>query len=204
MKHMGRLTQTDTIDPALFSGESPYRNRLLVAMPGLHESFFNRSVIYMCAHSEAGAMGIVINQKLPDIAFGELMGQLELPQPLLAKAPVVHFGGPVETGRGFVLHSTDFIRADTVRINDRVCITATVDILKAIAEGKGPHRSIFALGYAGWGPGQLEEEMQANSWLTAPADDDLVFSPDIGAKWERALSVLGVNPLALSMEAGHA
>jgi putative transcriptional regulator len=118
--------------------------------------------------------------------------------------PVVHFGGPVDTGRGFVLHSDDFMRDDTVRINEHMCITGTVDILKAMAEGRGPHKSIFALGYAGWGPGQLETEIQSNSWLTVSADDDVVFSTDLGLKWEKALSRLGVNPYALSMEAGRA
>lgn len=185
-------------------GASPYRNSLLIAMPGMRESFFAKSVIYVCAHSEAGAMGIVINQKLPDIAFSDLLAQLMLPQSQMKVEPVVHFGGPVDTGRGFVLHSGDFMREDTVRLDGGICITGTVDILRAMAEGRGPDRSIFALGYAGWGPGQLEAEMQANTWLTVPADDDLVFSPDLAGKWEKALGRLGVSPLMLSAEAGHA
>jgi putative transcriptional regulator len=185
-------------------GVSPYRNSLLIAMPAMRENFFMKSVIYVCAHSDAGAMGIVINQKLPDIAFSDLLDQLMLPQSEMKVEPVVHFGGPVDTGRGFVLHSGDFMREDTVKLDTGICITGTVDILKAMAEGRGPSRSIFALGYAGWGPGQLEAEMQANSWLTAPADDDLVFSSDLPRKWEKALSRLGVSPLALSAEAGHA
>ena len=118
--------------------------------------------------------------------------------------PVVHFGGPVETGRGFVLHSTDFIREDTVRITDTLCITGTVDILQAIAEGRGPTRSIFALGYAGWSAGQLESEIQSNSWLTIPADDDLIFGTPLDDKWGKALSRMGINAHALSATAGHA
>lgn len=192
------------IDPDLLKGDSPFRNRLLIAMPSMSDGFFTRSVIYVCAHSAAGAMGIVINQKLPDVQFHDLLSQLHLPKSQLIVQPIVHFGGPVETGRGFVLHSTDFMREDTVRINDNMCITGTIDILRAIAEGKGPHRSIFALGYAGWGAGQLEAEVQANSWLTAPADDELIFNTDLTKKWDRAMSLLGINPLLLSHDVGHA
>lgn len=192
------------IDPDLLKGDSPFRNRLLIAMPSMNEGFFSRSVIYICAHSAAGAMGIVINQKLPDVQFHDLLSQLHLPKSQLIVQPIVHFGGPVETGRGFVLHSTDFMREDTVRINDNMCITGTIDILRAIAEGKGPNRSIFALGYAGWSAGQLEAEVQANSWLTAPADDELIFNTDLSKKWDRAMGLLGVNPILLSPEVGHA
>ena len=171
-------------------------------MPQLADGFFNRSVIYVCAHSAEGAMGIVINQPMPDIAFSELLEQLHLPQS--AAAPTVHFGGPVETGRGFVLHSTDFCREDTVRLTEDLSLTGTIDILRAISEGRGPSRAIFALGYAGWGPGQLEAELQANSWLTVPADDDLIFDPDLPHKWALALDRLGVSPLALSLHGGTA
>ena len=192
------------IDPNLLKGYSPFRNSLLIAMPSLSDGFFTRSVVYVCAHSAAGAMGIVINQRLPDVQFHDLLSQLHLPRSQLVVEPIVHFGGPVETGRGFVLHSTDFMREDTVRINDSMCVTGTVDILRAIAEGKGPHNSIFALGYAGWSAGQLEREMQSNSWLTIPADDEIVFKVDIGKKWEAALGRLGINPLLLSADIGHA
>ncbi len=192
-------------DPNLMNGDSPFRNHLLIAMPGLGDSFFHRSVVYVCANSAAGAMGIVINQKLQDVQFRELLEQLKLPQPqTVTQQPIVHFGGPVETGRGFVLHSTDFMREDTVRINDHICITGTIDILSSIAEGRGPARSIFALGYSGWGPGQLEQEMQSNSWLTVPADDELIFSTDIAHKWEKSLKRLGIDPAMLSMDAGRA
>lgn len=192
------------IDPDLLKGDSPFRNRLLLAMPSMSDGFFTRSVIYVCAHSAAGAMGIVINQKLPDVQFHDLLSQLHLPKSQLIMQPIVHFGGPVETGRGFVLHSTDFMREDTVRINDNMCITGTIDILRAIAEGKGPNRSIFALGYAGWSAGQLEAEVQANSWLTAPADDEIIFNTDLTKKWDRAMGLLGINPILLSHDVGHA
>jgi len=197
-------TDTQQIDPNLLKGDSPFRDSLLVAMPGLDMGFFARSVVYICAHSAAGAMGIVVNQKLPDIDFKDLLTQLHLPQPPLLTAPIVHFGGPVETGRGFVLHSPDFLQDDTVRINDHICITGTVEILRAISEGRGPSRSLFALGYAGWGPGQLEAEVQANSWLTLPADDEILFQAALGRKWDLALERLGISAAMLSTESGHA
>ena len=192
------------IDPNLLKGESPFRNQLLIAMPGMEQGFFHRSVVYLCAHSDAGAMGIVINQKLPDIDFKDLLAQLSLPRSELSMEPIVHFGGPVETGRGFVLHSTDFMRDDTVRINDRMAITGTIDILRALAEGRGPERSIFALGYAGWGPGQLEEELRANAWLTMPADDEVMFETALSRKWDAAMTRLGINPATLSSHSGRA
>lgn len=198
------LPDKPQIDPNLLKGDSPLRNSLLVAMPSLRDGFFAKSVVYICAHSEAGAMGIVINQKLPDVDFGDLLSQLNLPESKLIVPPIVHFGGPVESGRGFVLHSQDFMREDTVRINEKMCITGTIDILRAIAEGRGPDKSVFALGYAGWGPGQLEAEMRANSWLTAPADDDIVFGQDLGHKWEKSFKRLGIDPLSISNMTGRA
>ncbi len=196
-------TVTNPVAPLLSSAEAPsLQHHVLIAMPQLSDGFFNRSVIYVCAHSAEGAMGIVINRAMPDIEFAELLDQLHLPQS--HAAPTVHFGGPVETGRGFVLHSTDFCREDTVRLTDGLSLTGTIDILRAISEGRGPNRAIFALGYAGWGPGQLETELQANSWLTVPADDDLIFDPDLPHKWDLALARLGVSPLMLSLQGGRA
>jgi putative transcriptional regulator len=186
------------------ASEGQFSQKLLIASP-LQDGSFTRSVVYVCAHSEAGAMGIVINQRIPDVMFGDLLEQLNLPQPeRIVAEPVVHYGGPVETGRGFVLHTTDFMRGDSVRINDSLCVTGTVDILKAIAEGRGPTRSLFALGYAGWGPGQLESEIMTSSWLVASADDELIFAPDLSRKWERALGRMGINPAALSLQTGRA
>lgn len=198
------IISENKLHPSLLTGESPFRNQLLIAMPTLQGDVLNRSVIYVCAHSEAGAMGIVVNQRLPAVHFRDLLTQLSLPPSELVVEPVVHFGGPVETGRGFVLHSTDFLRENSVRVNEQIAITGTVDILRAIAEGQGPRRQIFALGYAGWGPGQLDAEMQSNSWLTVPADEDLIFDPDLNGKWEKALAKIGVTPQALSPEVGHA
>lgn len=194
------------IDPALHStSESPFRHKLLAAMPGMaNDSIFGGSVIYICAHGEAGAMGIVLNQDLPDVSFSDLLTQLQLPQSQMMVDPIIHFGGPVETGRGFVLHSDDFMRNDTVRLDGNLCITATLEILQALSEDKGPRKSLFALGYAGWGPGQLEAEMQNNSWLVLDADDELIFSKNLSGKWEMALSRLGIQPALLSADAGHA
>jgi len=199
-----KQTTGDKLHPDILVGDSPFRNHLLVAMPCLQGDDFARSVIYICAHSPAGAMGIVINQQLPAIAFKDLLKQLNLQHSELRVEPIVHFGGPIETGRGFVLHSTDFLREDTVRINDHIGITGTVEILRAIADGTGPRKSVFALGYAGWGPGQLDAEMHANSWLTMPADDDIIFNRDLSGKWEMAMTKIGVNPFMLSSETGHA
>lgn len=198
-----RATLGNKLDETLLGGDSPLRDKLLVAMPGLQGDSFFKSVIYVCAHSASGAMGIVVNQRLADVRFRDLLAQLNLPQSELNVDPIVHFGGPVESGRGFVLHSTDFMRADTVRVNNDICITGTVEILRAIAQGEGPHKSVFALGYAGWGPGQLDAEMQANMWLTVPADEDLIFGTDLTGKWERAMRKMGVSPLNLSSELGH-
>ena len=183
-------------------GDQSLRNHVLIAMPTLSDGYFDRSVIYICAHSHEGAMGIVLNQVMPDVEFGDLLDQLHLPQS--PRTPTVHFGGPVETGRGFVLHTTDFQRDDTVRLTSSLSITGTIDILRAISEGRGPERSIFALGYASWGPGQLEAELQTNSWLTVGADDDLIFSSDLPHKWDMALARLGVSPLMLAMHGGRA
>lgn len=193
-----------SIDPALTMGESPFRDTFLIAMPNMHDGIFAKSVIYVCAHSTAGAMGLIINQPLPDVGFSELMTQLNLPQSIALPEPLIHFGGPVETGRGFVLHSPDFIHADTVRINPRMCMTGTIDILRDIGAGKGPHKSLFALGYAGWEAGQLESEIHDNAWLTAPVDDSIIFSTHLSQKWEKALISLGIAPLTLSSEIGHA
>jgi len=185
--------------------------QLLIAMPLMTDRRFARSVIYMCAHSAEGAMGLIINQRAAHISFAELLGPLSIPgagQEALEAAIVdmdVHVGGPVETGRGFVLHSADYFADDaTLPINDGVCLTATVDILRAIVLGKGPDRAILALGYAGWRAGQLESEIAANGWLHCAADLDLLFDRDLEQKYPRALSKLGIDPSHLVSEAGHA
>ncbi len=186
--------------------------QLLLAMPSLTDPRFNRAVIYMCAHSADGAMGIMVNQRAPHITFPRLLEQLEI-TPSCPKGGIsvpldsmpVHCGGPVETGRGFVLHTSDYYVPDsTLPIDDAVSLTATIDILRAIAAGSGPMRALLALGYAGWAPGQLENEIQLNGWLTCPADPDIVFGADVEHKYERALASLGVHPSFLVSEAGHA
>jgi putative transcriptional regulator len=185
--------------------------QLLVAMPIMTDRRFARSVIYLCAHSAEGAMGLIINQRASHISFSELMKQLSIMPETADEVEIeledmdVHVGGPVETQRGFVLHSADYYVADsTLPIDDGVSLTATIDILKAIAGGKGPDRAILALGYAGWRAGQLESEIAANGWLHCPADADLLFDRDLEQKYERALSKIGVDPSHLVSDAGHA
>lgn len=184
--------------------------QLLIAMPGMQDERFERAVIYLCAHSADGAMGIRINQRAQRLTFAEVVERLDLlPEgrglPAAARAIVVHSGGPVETGRGFVLHSADYkSESSTLLVDDEVCLTATVEILKAIVEGAGPKRALLALGYAGWGPGQLENEIQQNGWLHCPATPDILFDPEVDAKYERALSRIGIDPAMLSDSAGHA
>ncbi|MEE8271293.1 MAG: YqgE/AlgH family protein [Alphaproteobacteria bacterium] len=178
--------------------------QLLIAMPNMADPRFARAVIYVCAHSEEGAMGLVVNKPMPQITFPELLEQLEIETADEADEQRVHFGGPVESGRGFVLHSADFRRDGTMVVDDNVALTATIDILRAIARGDGPRHHLLALGYAGWGPGQLDNEITANGWLNAPPDDAILFDQDLSTKWERAIAKLGVSPAMLSGDAGHA
>ncbi len=178
--------------------------QLLIAMPNMADPRFARTVIYMCAHSDEGAMGLVINKPMPSITFRELLAQLEIPAGDGVNHLRVHLGGPVESGRGFVLHTADFVREGTMVVDGKVALTATIDILRSIAAGEGPQRHLLALGYAGWGPGQLDAEIQANGWLHAPSDEAILFDPDLSTKWERAIAKLGVVPAMLSGEAGHA
>ena len=186
--------------------------QLLVAMPGMPDNRFARSVIYLCAHSEEGAMGIIVNRPARKVTFPELLVQLEVIKadeairlPSQAESVQVLKGGPVETGRGFVLHSNDFfIDNSTLPIDNGVSLTATIDILRAIARGAGPDRAILALGYAGWSPGQLEAEMQDNGWLNIPADPSLIFDDALGSKYERALHKVGIDLRRLSSDLGHA
>ena len=177
---------------------------LLIAMPGMRDERFAKSVIYMCAHNEEGAMGLVVNQVLESLTFSDLLEQLGIEEGVLGDDLSVHFGGPVEAGRGFVLHSIDYNQDATLPVEEDIGLTATVDILKAIARGKGPDQYLLALGYAGWGPGQLDTEIRANGWLHVAADAELIFGRDIEDKWERSIGKLGIDPRMLSDEAGHA
>lgn len=186
--------------------------QLLVAMPSMADPRFERSVIYVCAHSAEGAMGIIVNRPKTDISFPELLRQLDIIEaedeirlPPKVDTMPVHTGGPVETGRGFVLHSADwFVENSTLSIDDGICLTATLDILRAIAKGDGPSSALLALGYAGWGPEQLESEIQANGWLHCSAEMGIVFGDENETKYDRALRTIGIDPVQLASEAGHA
>ena len=176
--------------------------QLLIAMPSMNDPRFERTVIYMCAHGEEGAMGLVINKPLDSLSFTDLMEQLGV-EDSEAEMSILS-GGPVETGRGFVLHSSDYDREGSLAVSEDIRLTATIDVLKAIAAGKGPQKRLLALGYAGWAPGQLEGEIQDNGWLTAPADDALLFDGALESKWSRAIAKLGVDASMLSSFAGRA
>ena len=172
-------------------------------MPQMGDPRFARTVVFLCAHGDEGAMGLVVNREADNISFDDLLEQLGIDDPTINALPI-HSGGPVETGRGFVLHSRDYFQEGSIEVTDSVAMTATVDILRSIAEGGGPRKRLLALGYAGWGQGQLESEIQANGWLIADADDDILFSFDVEQKWVQALANLGVDPAALSGTAGRA
>lgn len=177
---------------------------LLIAMPGMQDPRFDHTVVCVCAHSADGAMGLIINRALPGMAFDDLLRQLKLePVPPQRRIRMVS-GGPVESGRGFVLHTDDWSTDGSLPVVPGLTLTASVDILKAVAGGGGPKECVLALGYAGWAPGQLEDEIQRNAWLSVPADEALVFNAEIGRTWQAALAKLRVDPALLSGAAGHA
>jgi putative transcriptional regulator len=186
--------------------------QLLVAMPGMMDERFHRSVIYVCAHSAEGAMGIVVNRPAPDLSLPDLLVQLDIigkddaiRLPQRVERMQVLMGGPVETSRGFVLHTPDFfIEQSTLPIDDGICLTATIDILRAIAGGTGPNNALLALGYAGWSAGQLESEIQNNGWLNCPAAPDLIFDAPLDQRYDQAMKLIGIDPRMLSSNAGHA
>ena len=187
-----------------FSSPDYLTGQLLVAMPAMGDPRFSRRVIYMCVHNEEGAMGLIINKIADALSFQELLIQLDIKK--LGGAPQfpIHFGGPVDTGRGFVLHSSEYNRDGTIKVAEGMALTATIDILQDIAEKRGPEKFLLALGYAGWGVGQLDSEIQQNAWLHVPADPELTFNQDNEGKWEHAIAKIGVNLSLLSGEAGHA
>ncbi|MDN5785684.1 YqgE/AlgH family protein [Pseudorhodobacter sp.] len=179
--------------------------KLLIAMPGMADPRFESSVILICAHSANETMGLIINKPINDLDFTALLKQLKIPELPESRGISVHFGGPMERGRGFVLHSPEYAAKEgTMRISTSYGMTATQDILRALGRGEGPKAALLALGYAGWGPGQLESEILRNDWLTADAPADLVFSDEDATKWGAALRQMGVDPSALSSAAGHA
>jgi putative transcriptional regulator len=184
--------------------------QFLIAMPGVQDGNFARSVVYICAHSATGAMGFIINRQ-QDLSFPDVLEHLKLvDEPHTgflseqARNFPVLYGGPVETGRGFVLHSDDFSCETSIPVSDEISLTATLDILRAIANGNGPKRATLLLGYAGWGSGQLEAEISNNGWLNCAPQDDIIFDRCVDTKYERALALMGVSPEMLSTEAGHA
>ncbi|MBX9804613.1 MAG: YqgE/AlgH family protein [Alphaproteobacteria bacterium] len=173
-------------------------------MPFLPDPRFTHAVIYICGHDAQGAMGLIVNKGLPAITFEELLTQMEVDISTIATQVPIHYGGPVEVGRGFVLHSSDYVSESTVLIENGFAMTATLDILRAIALNEGPRETLLALGYVGWGAGQLEHEIQENGWLTIDASPELIFGSDLDGKWRQALATLGIDPAGLSFEIGHA
>lgn len=184
--------------------EGYLKGQLLVAMPQMLDERFAKTVIFVCAHTEDGAMGLVVNKIIENVDFPDLLKQLDLEPSIKGNNLQVHFGGPVESGRGFVLHSADYIQDATLVINDQIALTATTDVLRDIADGDGPQHSLLALGYAGWGPGQLDAELQANGWLSLEADKNLIFGGEPSMTWQAALAKIGIDISMLSGDAGHA
>lgn len=205
------MTELESTD-AQNDEEGFLEGKMLIAMPSIGDERFDRTVIYVCVHSAEGAMGIIVNKRAPNISFPDLLDQLDIEVPDSSPSIfrqvsdiVVLAGGPVETGRGFVLHSHDYFSDEaTLPVSEEIGLTATLDILKAIAHGKGPSKAILALGYAGWAPGQLESEVRNNGWLHCEADAELVFGHDLDSKYQRCLQKLGIDLSMLSGDAGHA
>lgn len=184
--------------------------QFLIAMPGMADANFARTVVYICAHSEDGAMGFVINRP-QQLSFSDVLLHLDLVgEDEVIRLPgttldfPIRCGGPVESGRGFVLHSDDYMSESSIPVSDDICLTATLDIVRAISRGRGPEKGLMMLGYAGWGAGQIENEIGANGWLSCPAQEELIFDTDLDSKYERALGLMGITPAILSAEAGHA
>ncbi|RYG90426.1 YqgE/AlgH family protein [Loktanella sp. IMCC34160] len=184
---------------------SDLTGKLLIAMPGMGDPRFEHSVVYMCAHSDDGAMGLIVNKPAPEIRFSDLLDQLGISRGDGARDIRVHFGGPVEHGRGFVLHSSEY-RSDvgTLEVDEETSMSATMDVLEDMANGKGPNASMLALGYSGWGPGQLEGEIADNGWLTCDPRPDILFGRADEHKWSAAFKILGIDPLLLSAQSGRA
>ena len=196
-------------DPGKISQELDFKGHFLISMPGMADPRFERCVIYLCTHSRAGAMGLIVNKLLEDITFDEIRKQLvdeviseNTTEPDL-NIPVF-LGGPVERGRGFVLHTSDYSLEASLKVNAKISLTASIEIIEDIAHKSGPDKILLALGYAGWGAGQLEAEMAENSWLTCEATPEILFEPKPTAKYDRALALMGVDAALLSTDAGHA
>jgi putative transcriptional regulator len=190
--------------PSFPPEETTLTGQVLIAMPTMADTRFANSVIYMCAHTDEGAMGIVVNRPLAAPTFADLLTQLSVDPVPPARSIGLCQGGPVDNARGFVLHTADWTGDGSLRVDEKMALTASLDILKAIAAGGGPAQGMLALGYAGWGPGQLDAEIQQNAWLSAPADIAMLFDDDHETKWRRALASLRIDPLLLSTAAGRA
>ena len=194
------MEQTSKIENLFLAG------KLIIAMPTMSDPRFKRSVVCICAHNEDGAIGIIINKIIESLSFSKIIKQLKLNKNMTKNdyKNHIYFGGPVETERGFILHSADYSSENSTSINSEISMTASTEILQALIDGNGPNKSIVALGYAGWGPGQLDTEIQSNAWLSVESDLELVFSAKTAEKWDMALEKIGVNPALLSTEAGRA
>jgi putative transcriptional regulator len=193
-----------TPKPSPPSDDQFLTGQLLIAMPVMADPRFAQTVIYLCAHTPDGAMGLVVNRPLAKPSFDDLLRQLEIEPLPTARRIRLCMGGPVDNARGFVLHTTDWTGEGSLKVNDALALTASLDVLKALAEGGGPRAGILALGYAGWGPGQLEAEIHQNAWLSLPAQENIVFGTEHETKWRRALATMKIDPLLLSGSAGHA
>ena len=178
--------------------------QIIVSMPSLEDERFYKTVIYMCAHSSEGSMGIIINKKIDYDLYPDLLEQLGIDKPLDKKKLFIRYGGPIESGRGFVLHSDDMIRKETLNIDKGVALTSTAEFFDDLSIGKGPKNSILALGYAGWAPGQLEAEILQNSWMSLPVDTSFLFDDEVSRKWSQAYKIMGVDPNKLSFQSGRA
>jgi putative transcriptional regulator len=194
-----------TSDRKAKGGDGFLLGKLLVALPGMPDVRFEKSVIFMCAHSEEGAMGLIVNKPFEGLSFRELVERLDVRVSANARDAPILFGGPVGTGQGFVLHTSEFGNGEaTMPITSEISLTATIDILRAIAEGRGPEKALFALGYAGWGPGQIEAELSQNGWIHCDAKKAILFDLECDDKWRAALATLGADISGLSAEAGRA
>ncbi len=178
--------------------------QIIVSMPSLEDERFYKTVIYICAHSSEGSMGIIINKKIDYDLYPDLLQQLGIDKPLNNKKLFIRYGGPVESGRGFVLHSDDMVRKETLNIDKGVALTSTAEFFDDLSKGKGPKNCILALGYAGWQPGQLESEIMRNSWMSLSVDNSFLFDDEVSRKWSQAYKLMGIDPNSLSFQSGNA
>ena len=178
--------------------------QIIVSMPSLEDERFYKTVIYICAHSSEGSMGIIINKKIDYDLYPDLLQQLGIDKPLNNKKLFIRYGGPVESGRGFVLHSDDMVIKETLNIDKGVALTSTAEFFDDLSKGKGPKNCILALGYAGWQPGQLESEIMRNSWMSLSVDNSFLFDDEVSRKWSQAYKLMGIDPNSLSFESGQA